>query len=286
MGNHLSKSTIEQILTNETKKSQKRSKFPWSKSNDEDFIIKYNKLNERNNNTIDIKSLDQRRVIFVSLIGLFSSWRECPSFVLYSAIFLLKLKREWVYNPAQYVNEIKAHFVSQLNSFSDISETREFIKLLKWKDSQGLVMWMFDDYSNTNDKKSLIHPFWSHCNDKLRALYDPISKNKYNELDLDATYWQDKIPVKISLKNKYCTKTVSILSELYFLTAKFKPIQQIIYESNPNSLLPIVSYNHCQNRFKRLTDLKTTKVDFCQEFDIDENEQDWWISDDYDPYEF
>eukprot|EP01084_Bolivina_argentea_P183271 316278_1 len=122
MGNHLSKSTIEQILTNETKKSQKRSKFPWSKSNDEDFIIKYNKLNERNNNTIDIKSLDQRRVIFVSLIGLFSSWRECPSFVLYSAIFLVPLKHKWIYNPVKYVHEIQSNFISQFKSFSDISE--------------------------------------------------------------------------------------------------------------------------------------------------------------------
>eukprot|EP01083_Nonionella_stella_P233157 821819_1 len=180
-------------------KSQKNKKWSWLKSrtiktnknntfdqNTDDFIIEYNKTNAMNNNKIDIKSLDQRRVVFISLIGLYQSWRECPSFVLYSAILLLPLKKEWLYNPVKYINEIKSNFISQCNSFSDVNETIEFIKLLKWKDRQGLVFWMLSDYNNyKNDANSLIHPFWHHFNNKLTNLYDPISKRKYNTIEFN-----------------------------------------------------------------------------------------------------
>eukprot|EP01084_Bolivina_argentea_P225288 380746_1 len=99
MGNQLTFSRIctDNILANKQNKSPKDKKWLRLKSRNidtntnnkynqnDDFIIKYNKTNLINNNKINIKSLDQRRVIFVSLIGLHHSWRECPSFVLYSA---------------------------------------------------------------------------------------------------------------------------------------------------------------------------------------------------------
>eukprot|EP01084_Bolivina_argentea_P002771 5137_1 len=118
MGNQLTTSRIctDNIVSNEKQKSEKGKKWSWLKSRNintcnqnDDFIINYNKTNMINNNKIDIKSLDQRRVVFISLLGIYQTWRECPSFVLYSAIFVLPLKRDWLYNPEKYVNEIKSN---------------------------------------------------------------------------------------------------------------------------------------------------------------------------------
>eukprot|EP01084_Bolivina_argentea_P258694 436236_1 len=153
--------------------------------NTDDFIIKYHHLNVVNNNKTNIEPFDQRRVIFISIIGLYQSWRECPSFVLYSAIFLLPLRKQWIYDPAKYISEIQSNFVSQFSSFSsDSAAMTEFIKLLKWKDSQDLAFWLLDDY-NKYKKNTSIHPFWQYFSEQLNHLYDPTSNNKYNPLNFD-----------------------------------------------------------------------------------------------------
>lgn len=54
-------------------------------------------------------SLDARRVVFVSLIGLYQSWKDCPSVVLYSAVFILPLHRQWIYNPRKYEEELQSY---------------------------------------------------------------------------------------------------------------------------------------------------------------------------------
>eukprot|EP00483_Globobulimina_turgida_P002354 UN02356 len=66
---------------------------------------------------------------------------------------------------------------------------------------------------------------------------------------------------------------------------KFKCIQQILYESNPNSLLPVKAYGVCNaSMFYRTKQRFDAYQDFDDE-DHDENiKQNWWISDDYNPY--
>ena len=82
----------------------------------EKFIINFHKEQIKNgidnndqNNTI---KTDQRRTVFISLIGLYQTWKQCPSSILYSSIFILPLKSKWIYNPTKYENEI-----SQNNMF-------------------------------------------------------------------------------------------------------------------------------------------------------------------------
>eukprot|EP01084_Bolivina_argentea_P002029 3742_1 len=111
----------------------------------EEFIIKHKRLKRNNESIIDINSLDQRRIVFVSLLGLFQSWKQCPCYQLYTSLIIIPLKRAWVYRPSKYIKEIKSHVISHVSAFSDPSETKQFIELLRWKDSQGLVFWMLDD---------------------------------------------------------------------------------------------------------------------------------------------
>ena len=80
-----------------------------------DFILKYNKFEE--NKIKDINLLDQRRVIFISLIGLYTTWKNCPSIILYSAIFLLPLNQKWIYNPTKYKKDIQNSFFGQYTPF-------------------------------------------------------------------------------------------------------------------------------------------------------------------------
>ncbi len=74
------------------------------------FIIKYCQNNKVNDSSVDITSLDRKRVIFISLIGAVQSWRKCPSFVLYSAIFLIPFKTKWIIKPEKYAELIQKSF--------------------------------------------------------------------------------------------------------------------------------------------------------------------------------
>eukprot|EP01083_Nonionella_stella_P191350 708352_1 len=201
MGNHQQKSCCScnqsSKLSHSLKCKLKKCFKNKSKQNNDEFIVNY----VQNNCKIkinDIKFLDQRRVVFISLMGLYNTWKSCPAITLYSSIFILPLKRDWIYYPTQYTNEIKSTFISQLTMFTDTgsAEINEFIKLLKWKDKNGLVFWMLNDYKcDKND--SLIHPFWIDVNVKLSNLYDPITTKLYNPINLDEKQWKSK-PVYMS----------------------------------------------------------------------------------------
>ena len=43
---------------------------------------------------------DERRVVFVDLVGLMHSWRSTPTSILSSALFILPLKQKWIYSPS------------------------------------------------------------------------------------------------------------------------------------------------------------------------------------------
>eukprot|EP01083_Nonionella_stella_P240853 841572_1 len=69
------------------------------------FIVKHNQ--SCSNKLTDTYYLDQKRVVFISLNGLYETFDKCPSIVLYSAICLMPLKRKWIYKPKKYINEMK-----------------------------------------------------------------------------------------------------------------------------------------------------------------------------------
>ena len=83
-----------------------------------DFILKY--IQDNNHKIDDISLLEQRRFVFISLNGIYQSWRKCPSLIMYSAILIMPLKREWVYDPLEHDAELQMHFVSQLTLYKGI----------------------------------------------------------------------------------------------------------------------------------------------------------------------
>ena len=105
------RSTVQHLINSKLLKITQRLKTKSS----ENFILEHNKLN---NNTInDLSLYDEKRLVFVSLIGLFQTWNKCPSFLLYSALFILPLKKQWIYNPNKHRDEIMSHFVGEYISF-------------------------------------------------------------------------------------------------------------------------------------------------------------------------
>ena len=62
----------------------------------EEFIIKYNESFK--NEWDHLNDDNSKRLVFVSLNGLYHSYYKCPPHLLYSSIFILPLKREWIWN--------------------------------------------------------------------------------------------------------------------------------------------------------------------------------------------
>eukprot|EP01083_Nonionella_stella_P109403 318977_1 len=248
-----------------------------SETNLSDFIIRHFQ-NNKHNAIDDIQKLDQRRLVFISLIGAYQTWKQCPSVSLYSALFLMPLKRDWIRYPEQYTQELYAYFTYPLLSVSDTEGIEQFINLLKWKDSQHLVFWMLDAYPEVPlsvSQGALVYPFWHHLSNAISHLYDPITKSNCNPLQLDDKFWKtDK--TRHLCRTAYGIETKTILCELYFQTMKFKAIQTILYTSNSESLHAIKYYGD-----QGISTYKNPLVSL----DDDEDEGSWWISPDYDPNE-
>ena len=127
----------------------------------------------------------------------------------------------------------------------------DFIQLLQWKDRQGFAFWILDGQNHEYYKKKIdskgesietdmVAPFWKYFSTKLASIYDPVTDKMYNPLHLDEKYWREEFDENLS---KFDTSRKSIFLELYIVTMKYAPIQQIIYESNPESLNPIITYD-------------------------------------------
>eukprot|EP00483_Globobulimina_turgida_P001078 UN01080 len=208
----------------------------------EDFIIKLHRQQKRNGiiqNSKDELLSDQRRVVFLSLIGLYQTWSICPTHILYSSIFILPIKKNWIYSPQKYKNEINENLVGKLTIFQDKTSFNQFISLLKWRDSQGLLFCMLGTDQMTYSDHDMIASFWSYFSEKLCNLYDPITKSKYNPIKLNTKWWQYSYNTLFA--SNYDVKAYQILHELYFVCMKFRAMQEIIYQSNPTSLKPILS---------------------------------------------
>eukprot|EP01083_Nonionella_stella_P153587 493730_1 len=237
----------------------------------EHFIIR---LNRNQSQPLDLNNkCDLRRIVFVSLHGLYRTWKQCPSHILFSAIVVMPLRKDWIYKPSKYRNEWRSFLSVNRITLNRKSEQRksfsEFLKLLRWKDSQQLAFFMFDQVENTRSDHHLTAPFWMNLSMRLSAMYDPVTGATYKPLQCD-TWWR----TMVNHKSKFGVKVSSILAELYFVKMKFRSIQEIIYQSNPNSLNPIKLYGQTSDAFEHVV-----------EMDNDDECGDWYVSRDYDPYE-
>eukprot|EP01084_Bolivina_argentea_P299970 517129_1 len=217
------------------------------------FLTRIYKRNKEIDKKTDISTFDQRRTVFVSLIGLFETYTTCPTYVLYSSLLIMPLQKKWIYDISRHKKELESSFNSKLTN-----QHKDFIEFLRWKDSQNCVFWMADEYQNkgTETEHSLVSPFWKVLSSELTILYDPVSRDTYKQLHLNDEWWYRSFT-----HAKYNTKRSAILAELYFKTMKCKTIQEIIYQSNPKSLNPVIFYGQCNDN---------------SDFVKDEAEEDGW----------
>eukprot|EP01084_Bolivina_argentea_P242210 406398_1 len=210
----------------------------------DEFIIELNRHFQLTSPRLsNADSMDQRRVVFVSLYGLFQTYLKCPPHILYSALLVLPIKKEWI-GTTQSIPH--SNPLTSLSLFNSGEETERFVHLLQWKYAQGLLLCMLDDYPES--ETSLIQPFWRHLSDTLGTLYDTVTGLKYNALRLDDHWWETHFSTQ-KHRTKYGTTTPQILNELYFLTMNYKSMQEIIFQSNP-SLNPITFYGQRTDYFK------------------------------------
>eukprot|EP01083_Nonionella_stella_P166126 554447_1 len=190
-----------------------------------------------------IESLDVKRLVFVNLRGLYESWRRVPSSLLYISIFILPLKQKWLYQPTKLAHELQQVFPAQC---LDISAVKAFVALLRWKNNQGLIVWILDESEvdesevHRNGTNPFVATVWHTLSALLMSLSDHIEDRHYDPLPFDETYWIQKE----GFCSKYDTTSKTVLAELYFVTMNASAMQEIVYQSNPNTLLPVIEYDH------------------------------------------
>eukprot|EP01084_Bolivina_argentea_P112863 201246_1 len=90
---------------------------------------------------------DQRRIVFLSLMTLYKTWSLCPAEILFPSICILPLKKQWVFNPKKYTNDIQLNIQLNIDLSNNTNRKKfnDFLDLLKWKDSQNLCFWLHDE---------------------------------------------------------------------------------------------------------------------------------------------
>jgi len=247
----------------------------------DEFIIQHAHRNKRNDRNLIANCLDPRRVVFVSLIGLYQSWKDCPSVVLYSALFILPLDRQWVYHPTKYHEELQTYFSTPTRSPLEDADSKEFMELLKWKDQQKLVFWMRGSATSTGDGP---HPFWKELSLRLSTLHDTVSGDRYNALHLEEQWWRDLVVTKFD------TKISSVLMELQSLTMRFDSIREILWQSNPKSLNPVIAFSVDGRDSSSQDPPSAVSFEICRMEPRDDEDHShcdgrggmWFIADDYD----
>ena len=107
----------------------------------------------------------------------------------------------------------------------------------------------------------------------------------YNPLKFDQSFWCN---VYNDGDNKYSDKLSSIWSELFFLTMKYDEIREIIYQSNPLSLIPVTFYSNQyvnDHHIDFIHNLSFPESQNVNNSDVDKNEDEWFMSIEYDPYD-
>eukprot|EP01083_Nonionella_stella_P174810 607020_1 len=234
------------------------------------FIIKYsqNANDTANSDCPNIESYDTRRIVFVSALGLYQTWKQCSSSELYTAFLVMPLKKIWIDKPSRHRQHI-----SFLTDDIRSAETKQFLNMLKWKCSQGLVCWLLDEYPSKYDLDD-VDPIWYHLNEILQGLYDPVTSQNYDPISLDDVYWESSDYV-----SKYNVRSRDVLNEMRLPSMRYDVLSEMLYQSNPQSLLPIISMKHEKMTTINLCDHRETNSK-----DLVVNECDgsgWWISDAY-----
>mmetsp|Transcript_47799 Transcript_47799/g.76610 ORF Transcript_47799/g.76610 Transcript_47799/m.76610 type:complete len:258 (+) Transcript_47799:85-858(+) len=202
----------------------------------EEFLRKLNREQSANGLDEDLELIlaDPRRLVFVSLSGLFRSYKQTPMILLYPAIFVLPIKRAWL------DGKVRDEFTDTFIGLQDPAELEQFLHLLRWKDSQKLLFCQLDALDSDavpSSGQGMIASFWRDFSDRLVSL-------KLNALKLDdASIWKVGKRSASAFQSAYNTTSLAVMTELMCLTMKYAPMQHIIYESNPSTLKPIVSYS-------------------------------------------
>eukprot|EP01084_Bolivina_argentea_P065805 119966_1 len=210
-----------------------------------------------------------KRIVFVSLYGLCRFWKRIPLELLRTCLLVLPMKEIWIKTPQKYSKELQASLVT----VDDMHNRESIIKFLQYKSSQDFVFCMLDEYES-NNQHPLIAPFWLHFSNKLETLFDPITSKNYQPLCLNTKWWSNLS----NDKYKYVATSSALLIELYFAKMKFRSIQEIIYQSNPMSLKPIIGLD------SGYTWIRTSNDGLLQSHLHHEQKGDWHISDAYNPY--
>ena len=113
----------------------------------------------------------RHRVAFVSIHGLYNSFRRIPTHILWGSMFMLKIKREWLYNPLQSINDNDNIIHKQ-----GMDKDHDFLMCLKWKDSQGYLKCMMDYHDNNNNNHN--------NNNNNNNHMDNNNNNNNNEQDI------------------------------------------------------------------------------------------------------
>eukprot|EP01084_Bolivina_argentea_P157399 274302_1 len=118
----------------------------------------------------------------------------------------MPLKKGWIYSPSKYVQQLRS---ASSGLIHHDTESQQLFELIKWKHSQGLVIWANEDESCGSDTE-LVHSFWREVSHKLVSLYDPITSQSYNPLILDS----NDVSYKTNQTNTM--RDIDVLTELYF----------------------------------------------------------------------
>jgi hypothetical protein len=168
----------------------------------------------------------KKRVVFISVMGLHQSWKDCPISLLQSCILILPIKRKWISQKRK----------SSDHDFSVLRD-EDFLKLLRWKNEQQLLFCMEDEvdpkhpaiaaFDDECGFDSNVAPFWKLLSFELAKLTDPTTGLKYSPLKLDERWWKHQCEQKNTELD-----LSQIISELYFLNMRFSTISEILTKSN------------------------------------------------------
>ena len=139
---------------------------------------------------------------------------------------------------------------------------------------------MMDDFRSKTDSErntDNFSPFWNNFNAQLTQLYDPVTQKKYNPIQ-NREFWHQQFNQNNRYQSKYESNTGQIFSELDYLSnMKYSCLQEIIYQSNPDSLNPIISYSKPVTLENEIVKEGPVQTRPC--VNKIELGQGWWISD-------
>mmetsp|Transcript_43280 Transcript_43280/g.71513 ORF Transcript_43280/g.71513 Transcript_43280/m.71513 type:complete len:258 (+) Transcript_43280:45-818(+) len=168
------------------------------------------------------ESFNPKRIVFISINGLYTTWKECPPTSLFNALFILPVGTDWIKSPFKYDHQ-----------YSELLQNPEFNYLLQWKLSQGLLFCALDsDGDDSDDGPGSISPMWRKLSSRLQELYDPLSKLRYQSLMFDDIYWKHNSSLSRCSHGRFTVNVQDVILELCVVRLKFKCVERILVESN------------------------------------------------------